>query len=224
MSNQPKYANFGVRTIALHCDFLLYLLIMVFAISMTISSSNTLSELVRNFLIFTAAIYLPLSFAIPIYSAFTIHYFGMTIGKAVTGLRVVSESGQNLTLKRAFFRQTIGYMVSGAVFWLGYLSVIKNPKKQGWHDEMVGSVVLSKGKFWVFGVIFVIVLTLANAFLVGKTVNTFIQKEQIKKDFGSLVESLIIEWKTAENKYSDPDNKDGSGLNKSDKQESIRSI
>ena len=67
---------------------------------------------------------------------------GQTIGKRVLGIRVVDYgSGGPLGYGKAFLRY-IGRIVSGAICYLGYLWVIWDKEKQGWHDKIANTVVV----------------------------------------------------------------------------------
>ncbi len=66
---------------------------------------------------------------------------GQTLGHKVLGIRVVREDGKPIDIVTAIIRY-IGYIVSGIVIGLGFLWVIWDPKKQGWHDKMAGTIVV----------------------------------------------------------------------------------
>jgi uncharacterized RDD family membrane protein YckC len=67
---------------------------------------------------------------------------GQTIGKRVLGIRVVDYgSGGPLGYGKAFLRY-IGRIASGAICYLGYLWVIWDKEKQGWHDKIANTVVV----------------------------------------------------------------------------------
>jgi uncharacterized RDD family membrane protein YckC len=67
---------------------------------------------------------------------------GATPGKSVLGLRIVdAETGGAPTLGR-FALRYIGYLVSALPFGLGYLWALWDPRRQGWHDKMAGTVVI----------------------------------------------------------------------------------
>lgn len=69
---------------------------------------------------------------------------GQTPGKMAIGARVVdARTGQGISLERAVARY-IGYYVSMIVFLVGYLWVGFDPRKQGWHDHIAGTVVVRK--------------------------------------------------------------------------------
>ena len=67
---------------------------------------------------------------------------GQTPGKMVVGIKVIREDGSLPGLGVAGLRETIGKIVSGIALFLGYLWVAFDPKKQGWHDKMAGTVVV----------------------------------------------------------------------------------
>jgi uncharacterized RDD family membrane protein YckC len=90
--------------------------------------------------------YAPLFFASFILMSMTYFtYFhgaaGQTPGKMIMGLRVVREDGRPLGHRRAMLRW-IGYLFSSAFLNLGFLWIIVDRKKQGWHDKMAGSLVV----------------------------------------------------------------------------------
>ncbi len=64
-----------------------------------------------------------------------------TLGKHLLGMRVVTERYHTLTPAQAMWRFTWKYL-SAFVFFLGFLWVIFDPKKQGWHDKLAGTYVI----------------------------------------------------------------------------------
>jgi uncharacterized RDD family membrane protein YckC len=66
---------------------------------------------------------------------------GQTIGKKVMGLKVIAVDGGELTIGKAIVR-VIGYAISAIVIYLGFLWVIWDPNKQGWHDKIAGTYVV----------------------------------------------------------------------------------
>lgn len=60
---------------------------------------------------------------------------GQTIGKMVMGLRVISVDGNPPTIWHSLVR-LIGYGISMLVFWLGYIWIIVDDQRRGWHDHM----------------------------------------------------------------------------------------
>lgn len=74
---------------------------------------------------------------------------GQSIGKVLTGLRVVvAGSHAPLGFGTMLLRETIGKFISSLVFCLGYFWIIFDKEHQGWHDKMVNSVVVKDSSSW----------------------------------------------------------------------------
>jgi uncharacterized RDD family membrane protein YckC len=108
---------------------------------------------------------------------------GQTMGKMVLGLRVVGSDGQPLSAGRALLRY-LGYLVSGLLLSLGFLWIVFDRKRQGWHDKMAASyVVESDAKFtagdrvelipsdpkpgWIWVIVWLVVALIMPAALLG---------------------------------------------------------
>ncbi|MBT5021884.1 hypothetical protein HON01_03605, partial [Candidatus Woesearchaeota archaeon] len=70
---------------------------------------------------------------------------GATPGKKLLGIKIVNEDGSKIDFGKAFLR-FIGYFISGMVFYLGFLWVAFDSKKQGWHDKIVNTYVVKSGE------------------------------------------------------------------------------
>jgi uncharacterized RDD family membrane protein YckC len=69
-------------------------------------------------------------------------YKQATPGKMVFSARVVdAKTGHTLTLAQSVVRY-LGYFLCAIPFGLGLLWVAFDPKKQGWHDKLAGTVVI----------------------------------------------------------------------------------
>jgi uncharacterized RDD family membrane protein YckC len=68
-------------------------------------------------------------------------YRGQTLGKLACGLRVVSNHHDSLPFSRTLVRETLGKLLSGVPFLLGYLWAGLSKSKRGWHDYVAGSQV-----------------------------------------------------------------------------------
>jgi uncharacterized RDD family membrane protein YckC len=67
---------------------------------------------------------------------------GATPGKRVCGIRIIDmNAGGPIGYGRAFIRW-IMKIVSGAVFYLGYLWMLWDKEKQCWHDKVANDVVV----------------------------------------------------------------------------------
>lgn len=67
---------------------------------------------------------------------------GTTPGKNIFGMYVCDTCGKQLALSAMFLRETIGKIISLMIFMLGFAWVLVDNRMQGWHDKLVGSVVL----------------------------------------------------------------------------------
>ena len=68
---------------------------------------------------------------------------GQTPGMRAAGIRVVRDrDGGPIDGGTAVVR-LVGFWVSGAVFYLGYVWVLIDPRRRGWHDLLAGTCVIS---------------------------------------------------------------------------------
>lgn len=65
---------------------------------------------------------------------------GQTPGKLLIGLRIVRANGKPLTLRYALLRY-VGYWLSAIPLGLGFLWVLVDDRRQGWHDKLAGTCV-----------------------------------------------------------------------------------
>jgi uncharacterized RDD family membrane protein YckC len=84
-----------------------------------------------------------IGFAVPL--AYVVFFWtkknGATPGKMALGVRVVSLDGGPLTTKQSVVR-CFGYIPSGVVLGLGYLSMLWDAEKRCWHDRMANTRVV----------------------------------------------------------------------------------
>jgi uncharacterized RDD family membrane protein YckC len=66
---------------------------------------------------------------------------GQTPGKMLLGLRVIQASGEKMTFGVAFLRW-VGTLLSGLFLSLGYLWIVFDGRKQGWHDKIAVTLVI----------------------------------------------------------------------------------
>jgi uncharacterized RDD family membrane protein YckC len=77
----------------------------------------------------------------PLYFIVMTAVFGQTIGKMITGIRVVRSSGRPVSAVRSLIR-FIAYVPSGALLFAGFFWVLWDPQRQGWHDMLADTVVI----------------------------------------------------------------------------------
>jgi uncharacterized RDD family membrane protein YckC len=66
---------------------------------------------------------------------------GRTIGKSMMGIRVVGADGTRLSAARSLLR-AIAYLVSLLPLFAGFLWVLFDRDRRGWHDHLAGSRVV----------------------------------------------------------------------------------
>ncbi len=66
---------------------------------------------------------------------------GQTPGKMLLKLRVVQPTGDPISFGTAFLRW-VGYIISSAVVFVGFIWVVFDRRKQSWHDKIAGTVVV----------------------------------------------------------------------------------
>jgi uncharacterized RDD family membrane protein YckC len=66
---------------------------------------------------------------------------GQTPGKALIGLRVVQTNGELLRAGRAF-GGVLGYWLASLPFFLGFLWILVDDQRRGWHDHLTNTCVI----------------------------------------------------------------------------------
>ncbi|MEK7526168.1 MAG: RDD family protein [Patescibacteria group bacterium] len=129
--NNQKYAGFGIRLVA----YLIDIVVIVIA--------NVILQMIFktiNMEVLGTPASMIVGWGYLIYFTTTT---GQTLGKKVMKIKVVRLSdGKTLDYLGAFLREVVGRFISGIVLGLGYLWVIGDAKKQGWHDKIAGTVVI----------------------------------------------------------------------------------
>lgn len=89
---------------------------------------------------------LPLLFVNPFYWLYYWLFTGLsgqTLGKMVFRIRVVRINGEKVGLGWAALREIPGRIISYIPLFLGVIWIAWDPKKQGWHDMMAGTIVVN---------------------------------------------------------------------------------
>lgn len=69
--------------------------------------------------------------------------YGQTIGKKTMNIKVVMDDGGTKPTAMAFFlREIIGKFISGIALLLGYVWILIDKRRQGWHDKIVHTLVV----------------------------------------------------------------------------------
>lgn len=133
------YAHFWVRLGALFID-LVILLATVLALAfwsnaVGIAGSDTASNFTVGFLILASPW---------LYFWLFTGSRGQTLGKMAVGIHVVNAQGKVPGLGRAALREIMGKTISTLALFLGFLWIIWDPRKQGWHDMMASTYVVRR--------------------------------------------------------------------------------
>lgn len=68
---------------------------------------------------------------------------GATPGMKVAGIRVVNDrDGSRIGWGPALLR-LVGFWISGAVFYIGFVWILVDARRRGWHDLLAGTCVIS---------------------------------------------------------------------------------
>ncbi len=147
------YAGFVSRFLAFVVDIVVLSAIMLVfhasvAIVLNFFNINiaVLLKSDNSFITMAAAVFILFNLLI---SAFVwVFYFvgawmlvGQTVGKRVLGLRVVSLDGSLPVFKQALVRY-VGYWLSALPFFLGFLWVLADDERRGWHDKISHTCVI----------------------------------------------------------------------------------
>jgi uncharacterized RDD family membrane protein YckC len=66
-----------------------------------------------------------------------------TLGKRLMGLKVVNATGEGLGIMESFFRNSTK-IASYMVFSLGFIWILFDPARQGWHDKLARTYVIRR--------------------------------------------------------------------------------
>lgn len=142
MNDKTRIASAWRRLIAGLIDAVMWLAVWE-ALIFLVASSDTQSALFNN-LLNAVIVLLFLRLVQILISGLFVKHFGGTIGKLLTGIEIVDVNNKHISFWRAVFRQAIGYTVSGLLFWLGFIWIFVDRDRQGWHDQMAGTFVVTK--------------------------------------------------------------------------------
>ena len=69
-------------------------------------------------------------------------FSGQSLGKMLTGLKILKKDGNPATLGALLLRHTIGYLLTAVSLGLGFLTAIFGQKGRALHDYVAGTVVI----------------------------------------------------------------------------------
>ena len=154
---QGQYAGFVSRMLAILVDLLLVIVTLI-VVGLTIQLifrflnldtffSNIVSDLEERFNLVGSVVRLLTGLG-SFYFIFFMYYVtlhtvagGITIGKALMGLRVVRMDGVPLNIGRST-RRYVTFILATLPFFLGLFWVIWDDRRQGWHDKLSNTCVI----------------------------------------------------------------------------------
>jgi uncharacterized RDD family membrane protein YckC len=136
-SSSPDYAGFWARAAAFVIDAVLVTVVTVPVMVLLFGVRRVSLDPAEH----SWDLLLPLAIAVAIIAFW--RYCGATPGKIALGLRIVdAATGQPPTLLRLVVRYA-GYVVSAFPFYLGFLWIAVDRRKQGWHDKIARTIVIN---------------------------------------------------------------------------------
>lgn len=134
-----EQAGFGLRYGAWMFDFLITLIaIMTFTFVVTAVSRRSVVGSNRDLVIVMVLTVL----------LFVLNFVvlagreGQSAGMRILGIRIARVDGRPFTIKDAAVRHLVGYPLSVAAFFLGFLWMLWDPRQQGWHDKLARTIVV----------------------------------------------------------------------------------
>jgi uncharacterized RDD family membrane protein YckC len=135
-SSSPDYAGFWSRLAAFAIDALIVMVISAPVVVLLFGVRQISLDPTEH----SWELLVPLSVAVAIIGFW--RYCGATPGKIAFGLKIVdAATGQPPTLLRLVLRYA-GYVVSAFPFYLGFLWIAVDRRKQGWHDKIGRTIVI----------------------------------------------------------------------------------
>lgn len=183
-------ASTGRRLTAFLIDRLLGIFLILLLV-FWLSGAVNLGEILDRFLIFLIFCFVLRPLVSPLINCFLTATFGGSLGKIIAGIKIVDNDGRKISFWRAFFRNVVGYMVSGVFLWLGFIWIIIDKQRRGWHDQIADTyvVVFKKWRLWL-GILVVFVLLGFNFYLGIRALGNFSQNRLL---YQNIVREIVKE-------------------------------
>jgi uncharacterized RDD family membrane protein YckC len=138
---KQNFAGFWVRYAAFILDGLI-LMIPCFALMFGFASLSSRSFDASNFEHPEFPLNLALVLIVWGYNIFFVANYGATPGKRIFKIKVLRTDQTAVSLGKAILRETVGKILSGMFFGLGYIWAGFDNSKQSWHDKIAGTYVI----------------------------------------------------------------------------------
>ena len=171
MNNHKNIASPYLRLLAYLIDICITIMPALLIIVL-VSTSNDITLVLSRASLFALLLIYPVFTTV--LTSLMISEFGGTFGKLLTGTSIVRSDGSNLSFWRATWRNLIGYTVSGLILWAGFIWILVDKNRQGWHDMMADSYVVVKNKLmWIIGLVVLMVTVYVQISLVKTSIRNF---------------------------------------------------
>jgi uncharacterized RDD family membrane protein YckC len=134
-----EQAGFGLRYGAWMFDFLITLIaLMTFTFAISAIGRRSVVDSNQDLFIVAGltALLLVINFVV------LAGRNGQSAGMRILGIQIARTDGKRFTMKGAFVRHLVGYPLSMLGFFLGFLWMLWDPRQQGWHDKLAGTIVV----------------------------------------------------------------------------------
>jgi uncharacterized RDD family membrane protein YckC len=137
-SLEYEYASFWQRAVAFLIDWLIVVVISMPVIVVAFGAEYFSLDPVRR----SGDLLIALVVGIAIVSFW--RYFGATPGKLAVGVKIVDARTGKAPSTRRLVLRLLCYLLSALPFYLGFLWIALDRRKQGWHDKIAGTVVVQE--------------------------------------------------------------------------------
>lgn len=134
-----EQAGFGLRYGAWMFDFLITLIaMMTFTFLITAIGNRSVMDSNRDLLLVSGLTLLLFVLNFIVLAGLT----GQSAGMKILGIQITHTDGRPFTIKSALLRHLLGYPLSVAALFLGFLWMLWDPRQQGWHDKLAKTIVV----------------------------------------------------------------------------------
>ncbi len=136
---ESDLAPIGRRSIAYAIDDILISLIFVILLWEPISraqGAEQIAEIINSVWLWMAATQI-------LYHTWFVWEYGASLGKIAMGIRVADAATLEKPGFQASFNRAVFRVISGMIFYLGFVWALFDPMRQAWHDKTASTLVVN---------------------------------------------------------------------------------
>lgn len=133
-----QLAPLGRRTVAFAIDDMLISMIFVILLWEPISMAQSAEEIAG----IVNSVWLMMVMTQILYHTLFVWQYGASLGKMAMKMRVVEISTMRTPRFAVAFNRAIFRIISGMVFYIGFLWAFFDPARQAWHDKTASTLVV----------------------------------------------------------------------------------